>query len=309
MRIFLGFFLLSAFITALSGAVQHYWGQDFIKGHLIGTENNISTHRISSSFFGANGFGAYLLPVIGLVAHFLYTAIARHKSWILGGGLTLLFVLLLACLCWTYSRSSWIGYLFILFLMVWMDRRKVLFAGALFLVFYFIFLPSLNNVRHQDLISDSVGGFQKAAVLEQGGSGRSIYWKQAILIIRSSPVCGTGLNTYARVIKQNFHPKAWGYAHNCYLQMAAETGLVGLGCFLGVLFILLRGGLNYCKKIKDSWPLTFLQGAVSGLFGFLVQSFFDNTFYTVQLGVFMWLIFGLMVAVIRSADQGEVIVD
>ena len=77
----------------------------------------------------------------------------------------------------------------------------------------------------------------------------------------------------------------WWYAHNCYLQMTAETGLLGLGCFLWMVYVLLRHGLNYCKQIKDLWPLTFLQGAVSGLFGFLVQSFFDNTFYTVQLSV------------------------
>ncbi len=306
--IFLNFFLLSAFITALDGAVQHYTGRDFLRGYLIGTENFVSTERINSSFHSPNGFGAYLLPVIGLVAHFLYTAIARHKSWILQGGSTLFIVLLLACLCWTYSRSSWIGYLFILFLMVWMDRRKALFAGILFLVFYFIFLPSLNQTRNLNLFYDNGSGvrvknenllYSLKPDLEDIGSGRITYWKKAILIIRSSPVWGTGLNTYSRIIMRDPDPRTWWYAHNCYLQLAAETGLLGLACFLWMLFVLLWHGLNYCKQIKDAWPLTFLQGAVSGLFGFLVQSFFDNTFYTVQLGVLMWLIFGLMVAVTR----------
>ncbi len=305
--IFLDFFLLSALITALSGAAEHYTGRDFIKGHTIGTENFVSTHRINSSFFGANGFGAYLLPVIGLAAHFLYTAIARHKSWILKGGLTFLIVLLLACLCWTYSRSSWIGYLTILFVMVLMDRRKIFYAGVLLLIFILIFLPSLNTVRHQSLINDNIRGVQKEenvqSVLEQGGSGRFAYWKKAISIIRSSPVYGTGLNTYSRIVRRDPDRGVWSYAHNGYLQMAAETGLVGLACFLWMLFVLLRNGLIYCKQIKDLWPLTFLQGAVTGLFGFLVQSFFDNTFYTVQLGILMWLIFGLTVAVTRLNEN------
>ena len=99
--------------------------------------------------------------------------------------------------------------------------------------------------------------------------------------------------------------KTWWYAHNCYLQMAAETGFIGLACFLWMLFVLLWQSLTYCKQIKDPWLLTFLQGALSGLFGFLVQSFFDNTFYTVQLGVFMWLMFGLIVAVIRLLNPQE----
>ncbi len=307
-RIFLGFFLLSALIAALSGLVQHYTGRDFIKGHFVGYENFILSERVSSSFSSANGFGAYLLPVIGLVAHFLYTAIARHKSRILGGGLTLLLVLLLACLCWTYSRSSWIGYLFILFLMVWIDRRKALFAGALFLVFYFIFLPSLNQARNLNLLNDNSSGvrmknenllYSIKPDLEDVGSGRLAYWKKAVSIIRSSPVWGTGLNTYTKIIRRDPDPSTWRYAHNGYLQMAAETGLVGLACFLWMLFVLLGHGLNYCKQIKDAWPLTFLQGTVSGLFGFFVQSFFDNTFYTVQLSMLMWMIFGLMAAVTR----------
>ena len=303
-RIFLGFFLLSAFITALNGAIQHYTGINFFKGR-------IAVGRINSFFSTANGFGPYLLPVIGLVAHFLYTAIARNKSWILGGVLTLFLVLLLACLCWTYSRSSWVGFLVILFVMVLLDRRKILFLGALSLVFIFIFLPSLTKARNLYLLNDSsaipkISDYLNIGTVLEHGGGRHFFWKKAISIIHSSPVWGTGLNTYTRIVRRDPDPSTWSwYAHNCYLQLAAETGLVGLACFLWMLFVLLRHGLNYCKQIKDWWPLTCLQGTVSGLFGFLVQSFFDNTFYTVQLSMLMWLIFGLMVAVTRLNPDSQ----
>ena len=50
----------------------------------MGNENFISSGRISSTFFSANGLGAYLLPVIGLVAHFLYTAISPEQVLDLG---------------------------------------------------------------------------------------------------------------------------------------------------------------------------------------------------------------------------------
>jgi O-antigen ligase len=301
-RIFLIFLLASAFITALSGGVQHYTNRDFIKGHHFGYENSIPTGRVNSSFYSANGFGAYLLPVFALVAHLLFTA-ARQKSWILGTVLSIFLILLLACLCWTYSRSSWVGYIFILFLMTWMDYRKIFYAGTLLLVLIFIFMPSLNSIRHMHLINDNVEGVQKEdsvkSVLETGGSGRLAYWQKAVSIIRSSPIYGTGLNTYSKIIRRDPNTKTWWYAHNCYLQLTAETGLIGLACFLWLLYVLLQQGLHRCKQIKDLWPLTFLQGSVSGLFGFLVQSFFDNTFYTVQLGVLMWLIFGLIAALMR----------
>ena len=91
-------------------------------------------------------------------------------------------------------------------------------------------------------------------------------------------------------------PKEIWYAHNGYLQMAAETGLAGLACFLWVLFVLFSQAIRSCKKIKDIYPLALLQGSIAGLSGFLVQSFFDNTLYTVQLSMLMWVLFGFMSA-------------
>ena len=307
-QIFLKFFLASAFITALNGIIQHYIGFNYLNWHFFPVD------RVNSFFKTANGLGAYLLPVIGLTAHFLFTAV-RNKSWLLGCVLTILLVILFACLCWTYSRSSWVGCLAMLFIMVLIDRRKIIFVGALLLIFVFSFMPSLNNVRHVDLINDNSGvksvqndssihGVNYVLLVSikkfcNGGSGRKNFWKKAVSIIRSSPVWGTGLNTYTRIIKRDPDPKTWWYAHNCYLQLTAETGLIGLSCFLWMLFVLLLDGFNYCNQIKDLWMLTFLQGALSGLFGLLVQSFFDNTFYSVQLGVLLWVIFGLIVAVTR----------
>ncbi|MBF0570701.1 MAG: O-antigen ligase family protein [Candidatus Omnitrophica bacterium] len=310
--IFLNFFLLSALITVLSGVFQHYTGKDFLKGHLIGAENFVSTQRINASFFSPNGFGAYLLLVIGLVLHLLFTAIVNNKSPILKGSLGFFLFLLLFCLCWTYSRSSWAGFLIMLFVMSLIDRRKILFLGALLIVFVFIFLPFLNNIRHMRLRDGVSAGsvakegfsYQLKTFIVQNGSGRFNFWKKAISIIRSSPVYGTGLNTYARILKRDPPKNRW-YAHNCYLQMAAETGLLGLACFLWMLYVLLLHGLSNCRHIKDLWALSLLQGVLSGLFGFLGQSFFDNTFYTVQLGVLMWVFFGLMVALTRLNPMTE----
>ena len=311
--VFLAFFFVSALIAGISGIYQHYTGYDLIKKHLIGTENGQSTHRISSTFFGANGFGAYLLPVIALVIHLLYTALARKRAWVLAGALTLFFVLFLTCLCWTYSRSSWVGYVMILVLAILMDRRKTFVVGIFFLVFYFVFLPSLNSVRNLDLINDNASGvkMQSGAVfhgfkinLNEAGSGRKIYWKKAIGIVSSSPVWGVGLNTYTKFIMRDPDQANRRYAHNCYLQMAAETGVLGLGSFLWMLSVLFWQGFKSSRHGHDAWTLAILQGTLAGLYGFLLQSFFDNTFYTVQLGVLMWVMIGLLMALIRLNNKG-----
>jgi len=179
-QIFIGVFLLSTFITVLNGIAQNYLGTDLIKGKVVGFENAVSTHRISASFYGANGLGAYLLLGISLVVHFTYSIYFRRKSW----GIFLLAViflgLLLLCLCWTYSRSSWVGYLVVLVAATCLDSRKIIYTGLLALVLFVFFIPALNQVRHMELINDRIGNnSENYSILEEGGSGRYIFWQKS----------------------------------------------------------------------------------------------------------------------------------
>ena len=175
-----------------------------------------------------------------------------------------------------------------------LDRPKAFLSGIILLVFIFIFLPSLNNVRHVRLINDNNGaavqqkshvqGIKPAqnvksvpsirSILEQGGSGRPVFWKNAVSIIRSSPICGTGLNTYLRVIKRNPDQKTWWYAHNCYLQLAAETGLLGLACFLWMLFVLLRHGFKLLYPDKGFLAADLASGNCVRVIWFFSPKFF-----------------------------------
>src|SRR5262249_49494673 len=121
-----------------------------------------------------------------------------------------------------------------------------------------------------------------------------------ISIIRSSPVWGTGLNTYGRILKKDPNIKNQWYAHNSYLQTWAETGIIGLAALLGLFIVLLRHSACQTPLMNEMYLQTLAQGCTAGLFGYWVQSFFDNTFFSVQLSVLMWLMMGLLVSTIQS---------
>ncbi len=128
------------------------------------------------------------------------------------------------------------------------------------------------------------------------GTGRSGFWREAIHIFASAPILGTGLNTYSEVA-----PKfkiTWGmWPHNCYLQMAAETGIIGLGAFLWVIFLVFREALRALRSITEKYYKALLCGSLAGLTAFLVHGFLDTTFYSVNLGNLMWMMMGLIIAV------------
>ena len=48
--------------------------------------------------------------------------------------------------------------------------------------------------------------------------------------------------------------------------------------------------------MKDDVLSSILLGSLAGLIGFWVHSFFDTNFYSVQLGNFMWVMMGVVMA-------------
>jgi O-antigen ligase len=92
------------------------------------------------------------------------------------------------------------------------------------------------------------------------------------------------------------------YAHNCYLQIWAETGIFSLLSFLGFLWLLLRQGIRAFKKTQNYIVL----GLTCGLFGYLVHASLDVHFYSLQLAVLFWMWAGILSAASTIALKREV---
>jgi putative inorganic carbon (HCO3(-)) transporter len=154
-------------------------------------------------------------------------------------------------------------------------------------VFLFLFYPKLNENR------DPITSFKAFADY----NNRLGYWSRSIHVIRDYPVLGTGVNTYSTVQWRYENEWGWGgYPHNSYLQMTAETGVVGLLSFLWLLFSLYKNSFRNLKKMQRPELRFLLISFLTGLSGLLIHSFFDTTLYSVQLSSFMWLLMGLIVA-------------
>lgn len=322
LRKFLIVFLVSATLISINGLYQHFTGKDFIYGHLV------SNGRISSSFRAHNDFAAYLIVVVPILLSLsVFNAVNGVKrlsgdysgkyisSQFLSGkwrvSIFVVFVLSLICLGLTFSRGAWIAFAFVMAIFSTQKKRYIIINGLILVLFFSFFYPQLKETRRVGLMVDSVlvkDDIEQAPdILEKyremvriigvfDGSGRSRYWMEAIHMIRDYPVFGIGLNTYS-VVGRGYKINWGGYPHNCYLQMAVETGIVGLLSFLWLLGVIFYKSFRNLRFMKDRSLAILLLGSLIGLGGFLVHSFFDTNFYSVQLGSFMWLVMGLIVAV------------
>jgi len=267
-------FLLVALLVGVDGVWQRFMGVDFIRQrNLIDITNGLV--GITASFQHYNDFGSYLVFLLSFISALLLTKMKYKKI------LYFLLILLGACLLLTFSRGSWLGLAASLLMMssLSVKRRKFYHLALIFVILVFL----TPGIKQRFLFS-----FGPA-----GDAGRLEVWKGTWQMITENPFLGKGIGTYMiyfpnyiseRIIIQ--------YAHNCYLQIWAETGLFSLLSFLLFMGVVIYRGIMVFKKSSDSIVL----GLICGIFGFLVHSFFDTQLYSLQLATLFWLSTGLLVA-------------
>ena len=283
--------IFSALFISADAATQYFRGVDFLRGYPI------SGQRLTASFQNPNSFGEWLIMVIFITLGLLLT-MQPGKFILKRLGLSILAFILMLLIGLTYSRGAWIGFLAGLIIIVAYKisrsskRARTLLALLIimFVIGIFFLLPSAIKERIV-----SVG------TIEGSGLVRLKLWQGALGIIKDFPLFGAGLNTYASVSLRYSIPgeEGYSYAHNSYLQMAAETGLAGLACFLWILVKFFRLEFR-ALLLRDSPLWGYSLGLLAGISAFLVHGFFESNLYSFQLATLFWFMLGLAISTQRT---------
>lgn len=271
-----------AFIICIDALFQLIFGADFLRQRIIISLSEKSVLQgVTSSFHHYNSLGTYLVFNLGLVLSLLI--FIKNKSYKIV--LFALMVLLLVCLMLTFSRGSWIGFLSILTLMLFLSPKinKLVYIFFIFIIIM-VFVP---GVRERAMLIFS----------PQGDTERFNIWQGTLLMIKEHPFLGKGLGTYMDYFQKYTGKTVIQYAHNCYLQIWAEAGLFAL-----LSFISFSGSVLYqSTKIfrYNNFLSSLLLGLVCSFFGFLVQIFFDSQLYSLELSVLFWFMAGFIIAITK----------
>jgi putative inorganic carbon (hco3(-)) transporter len=276
----------SMLLIIADAAAQYFTGHDFLRGFPF--------ERLRASFTSANAFGGWLLVYLPL----LWAVAAAHRNKGAKSAVYAACILLVACLVMTASRGAWVGFVisagFLAYQAVVILRynvKKTIIAGVLFVAAIALFLPYSD----QKLPYSTRERMQTIGDVD-ANLNRFILWSEALAIMEDFPVFGSGLNTYTVAVRHYALTEGSGtYPHNSFLQMAAETGLIGVVAFIALVAGVFQIGLQAFRARKDQ----LLLGLVAGGLGFLVQSFFDTNLFSLQLVVLFWFMLGLTVAVAR----------
>lgn len=113
-------------------------------------------------------------------------------------------------------------------------------------------------------------------------TGRAHFWSVTLDMIKANPVVGTGLGAYG-VIYTRYDTRNGLYrleqAHNDYLQVFSDAGVVGAALAFAFVVILFFRGFGRAKS-RDDFRRGVALAALGGCFAVLVHSFFDFTLHT-----------------------------
>lgn len=145
-------------------------------------------------------------------------------------------------------------------------------------------------------------------------------WSKGLRMVRDRPLMGWGVGTFPVQQALFFHPnvptrsqkeileKGAGLsenAHNTYVQMVAETGLVGLALFLGIYVTFFATTLPAIGRLRPGFRQSILIGSVGAILAQLVAAFGTPAWEFPECSMFLWLILALGVALAGVPERGR----
>lgn len=154
-------------------------------------------------------------------------------------------------------------------------RRNLTFIGGGIALICGLFLATLFLGGDQSLI--------RGTGLESGSqpdisNGRLHFWQIALQIFFDNPILGAGLNSFGTAFP--FYDTWNGtfrveQAHNDYLQILADSGIIGFICIASFIVLLFKKSFQVIANTTDDFRRSTAIGALAGCFGILLHSFVD----------------------------------
>ena len=262
---------------------------------------------VISTFPNANLLGNYSLLLLGPALGSLLFERGRRKVL---AGAALVFALF--CLSFSGNRTGWFGAGFACAFGLWLAGREVRWrigriSASVGLVLYFTYASLISTGLSREIRGKLEGLRMKVDVSNMVGVMAQVrlpLWRQALKDIPESPIFGIGPGTFPYFSEGKYHAEAVvrdplgsgtpANPHNYYIWLLCETGTLGLGAFLWVLYRALKTGMERVRSAAGRWKFVYL-GTVSSLAGYLLALTADHTLGFLEMQLVFWAVVGMLV--------------
>ncbi|MDP3731775.1 MAG: O-antigen ligase family protein, partial [Candidatus Omnitrophota bacterium] len=284
-------------LASFDGLWQILTGRDFIRGYA--PVINIGLVRATAAFKDSNLLGIYLSAFAPLI-------LGLNPYYFKNKKIVFIFVSLISLIgiIITYSRPTLLAiYIALLFLsIVKRDKRIIYFLIMILLIAPFILPQSVKNWAKE---------VEYSPLRFMCNDDRIAVYRNSLNMIKDHPFIGLGANTYMKNYKKYREPveyrnivtKDYMYAHNNFLHMAAEIGLIGLGIFIWLLYELFMESKNIYRNLDDGYLKIVSLSLSACLIAFLVNGLTESSLYYSRVAIIFWYIMGFSLALNKFTLQ------
>ncbi|MBQ9492701.1 MAG: O-antigen ligase family protein [Oscillibacter sp.] len=277
-------------VSSCYGVLQRIQGVKVNIAYVDAKLNPDMPGRVQSYFDNPNTFGEFLVMLLPLTLA-LALCSERKSGKIAAAGA---FFVGVAALLMTYSRAGWVGFALSVGLMVLCLRPALLPALIALCVAAIPFLPSAVWTRIL-----TITNFNDTTT-----SSRFPLYEAALELIRRAPLDGAGLGSdvVRKYIKDFllYHGSApFVHAHNLYLQVCIETGVIGLAAFVASIFATVKRGLRTARNAPAGPARIITCAAASGLCGIALCGMADYPWHYPRIQVVFWFLFAMTLAGVK----------
>ncbi len=286
---------------------------------------NIGRQQVFGLFGNVNYFAEYMIiPLPLTISLFFATQKRTYKILLLVGILAMGGSIIL-----TLTRGSYLAigissiFMFLLYLTSrgkgFVKEHKKIFIFILALIILVTFFFALPNPLNKP--GTAISKIKSRISISQLTKDYSLRrrfatWKFTTMIIKDYPILGSGLGTFkynslnyqANFFDQGENRSLYPYgiadkAHNEYLQLGAEIGILGLGIFLWIVITYFNYGIKLLKRIEDKYKQGIIIGLMGGIVAVLIDAIFGFPLHLPATLVLFWLFIGLIVSLNHSENH------
>ncbi len=280
---------------------------------------NIGRQQVFGLFGNVNYFAEYLIVPLPIAVSIFFASRNKFKKILLLIGILAMGTSLIV----TFTRGSYLSFgvsLIFMFFVFLISRGKnfiknnkkifiIILVAIIIITFLFVVPTPLN--KSSTVISKIKSRISVTQLTQDFSFNRRIaIWKFTGMMIKDHPLLGSGIGTYkyntlryqaeffAQGENRSLYPHGFAdKAHNEYLQLWAELGIIGLGIFTWLIISYFRFGLKILRKIKDEYRQGIIIGLMGAVVAVLVDGIFGFPLHLPATIVLFWLALGLTVAV------------
>ncbi len=263
---------------------------------------DVFTVRPGGRLFYMTYGGVMMLAITVALAAFLKGNLSARGRV----GLATLLTVMLAGLAASLVRSAWVGLAAAVFVIAVVADRRLLWAFPAVIVLAVLIAPRPIIKRAESIIN--AASERAAGEAEGPPEFRVDIWRTTLRIACDYPLTGIGVHNtqhlYDSYKDETSVESQVPHAHNNYIQLVVERGVVGLAAFAFFVFALLKLFVRGYRHARSPTVRVLGLAGIGATVGFLLEGFFEYTFGDYEIMAILYALAGALVAATR-AEEGR----